>query len=324
MDSLRNPPKHIQIYKRMSHRFPADHPIQKVILTHIKSMEAGYFGESYVDHFLKQILFPKSHAVIKGLHIQIRPGSFLQIDTLIITQKYIAILEIKNIKGRIHFQQNPNQLVRELNGETSTFKCPEQQILRHQKNLEFLMDQLNISIPLEKLIIFAFSSTHIAQPPLHVKVLMGCDISNYLDKLNELPDVVSTSTFKRFVKALTSRSIDFIPKPLAETYSLDWNAIQTGLLCPKCHFKCTTQTHCPSCNIPRKVLQIQAIEDWFYLCKDTISNKECVDFLQLKDKYAASYLLKTLKLSSINNNKSRHYTYSTSFCLIKNHYNKEY
>jgi len=308
----------------MSYRFPLDHPIQKLILTQIKSMEAGYFGESYVDHYLKQILFPKSHAIFKGLHIQIRPESFLQIDTLIITQKYIAILEIKNIKGKIHFQQNPKQLVRELNGETSTFKCPEQQILRHQKNLEFLMDQLNISLPLEKLIIFAFSSTHIAQPPLHVKILMGCDISNHLNDLNELPDVITPSTFKRLTKALASRTIDFIPKPLAETYSLDLNDVQTGLLCPKCHFKCTTQSHCPNCNISRKVLQKQAIEDWFYLCKNTISNKECVNFLELKDKYAASYLLKKLNLNSINHNKSRHYTYSTSFWFSKDMYSREY
>jgi hypothetical protein len=298
-------------------RFPDHHPFQKEIHTQIKSIEAGYFGESYVDHFLNQMDFPKLHAIFKGLHIQIRPGSYLQIDTLIVTQKYIAILEIKNIKGKIHFQQNPKQLVRKINEETTTYKCPEQQILRHYKKLQYVLNKLNIQMPIEKRIIFSFSSTHIVQPPEHVKVLMGCDISNHLDELNELPDAISIATFKRLTKFLTSQSTEFIPKPLAEKYPIDWSSLITGLICPNCQLKITIQNRCPICKISRKTLQKLAIEDWFYLCKNSISNSECVHFLQLKDKYAATYLLKKLELEVLNNNKYRRYTHSSSFWLIK-------
>ncbi|MCM3358222.1 hypothetical protein M3627_09375 [Psychrobacillus sp. MER TA 171] len=54
-------------------------------------------------------------------------------------------------------------------------------------------------------------------------------------------------------------------------------------------------------------MQQQALEDWFYLYKETISNKECMEFLKLKDKHAASYLLRNSRLYPINNTKSRYY-----------------
>ncbi|WP_391119093.1 hypothetical protein [Psychrobacillus sp. L3] len=54
-------------------------------------------------------------------------------------------------------------------------------------------------------------------------------------------------------------------------------------------------------------MQKQAMEDWFYLVKNTISNRECVYFLELKDKYAANYLLNKVGLHPVNDHKSRHY-----------------
>ncbi|MET0959676.1 MAG: nuclease-related domain-containing protein [Psychrobacillus psychrotolerans] len=43
--------------------------------------------------------------MFKDLHIQIDSNSYLQIDTLILTKKYIALLEIKNIRGKKPFKK---------------------------------------------------------------------------------------------------------------------------------------------------------------------------------------------------------------------------
>ena len=288
-----------------------------MISDHLKYTEAGYNGETYVDHFLDQIDFPTPHFIFKGLHIQIRPNSYLQIDTLILTQKYIAILEIKNIKGKVFFQSNPKQLVRELNGEISTFKCPEQQIFRHNKKLELILAQLNISIPIEKRIVFAFSSTHIAHPPEFMKVLMGCDLSNHIDPLNELPDIISLTEFRKLKNYFSKNNSDFAPRPLHEMYPFDYNHLITGIFCSSCEITLTSENKCPRCKISRKILQKQAIEEWFHLCKSTISNKECVFYLNLNNKFDGSYVLKKFNLEAKNNSKYRHYTHSESFWLIK-------
>jgi hypothetical protein len=277
--------------------------------------EAGYFGECYVDNFLKQIVFPKHYTILKDIHIPLDQNSYLQIDTLIITRKYICVLEIKNIKGKIHFQRNPNQLIRELNGETTTYKCPEQQLKRHIKKLHTFLKQSKINIPVKGLIVFAYSKTHIIQPPQFAKITMGCDISDHIEEYNELPDVISQNTFNRLLSLIANQSTVFVPKPLAQTYNLELSHFRTGLICPNCLQKIANKKHCPFCKTSCSIMQQQAIEDWFYLCKDTISNRECVYFLELKDKFAANYILTKLKLDKMNDHRYRHYTLSQSFWL---------
>lgn len=299
------------------HRFPSSHPYLKEFSTKIKAITAGYIGESYTDRFLQQSDFPKNHAIFKDLFIQTGPESYLQIDTLIVTQKYIAILEIKNIKGKIYFQKNPKQLIRELNGTTTTYKCPEQQILRHYMKLQKLLLHLKIKIPIHNQIIFAFSSIHVMEPPEKVPVLMACDLPNHMHKLNQLPDIITPYSFNKLIHFLISNLITYQPKPIAQQFNFDWNSLSKGVFCPNCKIELSQQKSCPKCKISRKILCHLAIEEWFYLCKSTISNGECVQFLDLQNKHQATYILKSLELEPINSNKYRHYTFTPSFWITK-------
>jgi len=165
--------------------------------------------------------------------------------------------------------------------------------------------------------VFAFSKTHIVLPPEFAKITMGCDIAESIEDNNDLPDFISVNTFNRLLKALTSNATEFIPKPLSKNFHLELTHIRTGLICPKCHLKITNHKHCQSCKISINLMQQQAIEDWFYLYKDSISNSECVHFLELKDKFAANYLLTKLHLDKINEHRYRRYTISQNFWLMK-------
>lgn len=307
IDNQRIMPKTIQVYKRLLHRLPKNKNIYLEIEKKIKATEAGYRGECYVDNFLRQVQFPKHYAILKDLHIQINENSYLQIDTLILTKKYIAILEIKNIRGKIFFQKKPEQLIREVDGEITPFKCPEQQLKRHVKKLQLLLQALKINIPVKGLIVLAYSKTHVALPPQYTKVVIGCDISDQMDDYNQSADIISTMKFHQILNYLITQSHEFIPKPIAQTYPLELSSIKNGLFCPNCFIKIKNQSKCPNCRTPKLLMQKQAIEDWFYLVKDTISNRECVHFLELKDKFAANYLLNKLDLQPMNFHKSRYY-----------------
>lgn len=288
-------------------RIPKEQNLYVEVEKKIRFAIAGYKGECYVDNFLKQITFPKHFAILKDLHIPLHENNYLQLDTLILTKKYIAVLEIKNIRGKISFQKNPDQLIREADGITTPFKCPEQQLKRQVKNLQTLLHKTKINIPIKSFIVLAYSKTHVVLPPQYTKIAMGCDIPNHLEDYNQLPDAISTAKFQQLLSFLISQSRDFTPKPLAQTYPVSLSHIKTGLLCPNCAIKIKNRNKCPNCKTPKKLMQKQAIEDWFYLVKDTISNRECVYFLELKDKYAASYLLKSLDLQPVNHFKSRYY-----------------
>ena len=305
IDHPRTISKTTEVYKRIIHRFPMDHPLIPYIENRMYSLEAGYAGETYVDNFLKQIPFSKYFAILKDLHIPISDSSYLQLDTIILTPKYLAILEIKNIRGKVSFQSNPEQLLRELDGEIHAFKCPEQQIIRHAQKLTLLLSSLKIQIPVKSFIVFASTKTIVTQPPKTVKAIMGCDIANHINLLHALPDVLSITKFKHLLNYFTTNATEFIPKPLSYIHPLDLKDLKKGLLCGKCYR--FVEANCPSCGTLKKTMQHEALEDWFYLYKETISNKECREFLNLKDKHAASYLLKNSKLYPVNHTKSRYY-----------------
>ncbi|MFJ7825843.1 nuclease-related domain-containing protein [Psychrobacillus sp. NPDC096623] len=307
IDIPRKPPKSILIYKRILQRLPTYHPTYLEIEKRIKATEAGFLGESYVDNFLKQVHFPKNYAILKDIHIPLDSNSYLQIDTLILTKKYLALLEIKNIRGKISFQKNPDQLIREFEGEITSFKCPEQRVTRQTKKLQSLLQVLKINLPIKKLIVIAYSNTHVVLPPKYTTIVMGCDISFYIDNYNQMPDVISTAKFSQLLTLLLSRSFDFVPNPIAQIFHVNLSEVITGLICPTCRKRMSGQTRCRICNTPKLVMQQQAVEDWFYLMKNSISNKECVYFLELKDKYAGNYLLNKLSLQPVNKYKARHY-----------------
>lgn len=310
IDITRKFPKSIPIYRRILQRLPIYHPTYIEVEKRIKAIEAGFHGECYVDNFLKQVPFPKSFAILKDLHIKIDSNSYLQMDTLILTKKYIGLLEIKNIRGKIDFQKNPDQLIREFDGEVTPFKCPEQQITRQTKKLQVLLKELKIDLPIKKLIVLAYSKTHVVLPPKYTTIVMGCDISIYMDDYNQLPDVLSTTKFNQLSRQLAAKSFEYIPPSIAQTYPVKLADVKTGLICPICKRKVSAQLKCPTCKVGKLLLQQQAVEDWFYLMKGSITNRECVYFLELKDKHAGNYLLNKLPLQPVNNYKLRYYVMS--------------
>jgi hypothetical protein len=165
------------------HRLPIDHPSRKDILSKIDKKRAGYDGECQVDHFLKQVNFKEPYVILKEVNLKGENQSFISIDTLIVTREYICILEIKTIKGAISFQSDPPQLIRELEGIITTYKCPEQQLNRHMKRLRKWMDKQDIHLPNVGCIVLPYSKTRVAHPPKFAKIVMGCDISGFIEAL---------------------------------------------------------------------------------------------------------------------------------------------
>jgi hypothetical protein len=292
------------------HRLPINHPSRKDILSKIDNKRAGYNGECQVDHFLKQVNFKKPYAILKEVNLKGENQSFISIDTLIVTREYICVLEIKTIIGIISFQSNPPQLIREIDGIITTYKCPEQQLNRHVKRLRIWMDKQNVLLPNIGCIVLPYSKTRVAKPPEFAKIIIGCDISGFIEDIKEKQEIISREKFDKFISNILEKQTFYIPSPLRNRYKFEYNQIRKELMCGKCFRTITNEKKCSTCKITTKNCKRDAIEDWFYLWKHTISNRECVDFLGLKDEFAASYLLRSLQLIPIGNGRSRKYKWN--------------
>lgn len=91
-------------------RLHPTHPQYQKLQQELKNKEAGDFGEQYVVKELLQMALLNECYIFHNVML---PSVFpMQIDILIIVPNAIIILEIKNIRGTVHFKNNPRQLIR--------------------------------------------------------------------------------------------------------------------------------------------------------------------------------------------------------------------
>ncbi len=300
-------PHSVIVYERLLQRVPTYHPLYIEIESRVNRIRAGYRGEIYVDQFLNNLDFPCCYTIFKDVILKTSPTTKIQLDTLIVTPKFICILEIKAIRGKISFQQNPAQLIREVNGIQTPLKCPEEQLKRQERKLSLWLKTNNIHLPIISFIVLAFSKTHVSLPPKYTNILMGCDVSSYIEDLFEMPTLQSIETFSQLINKIRQAQSTFSHPPLSTFFPIEESLIRKGLLCPSCTCRIDTLYKCPICKTPRKVMIANALEDWFYLVKDSMTNRECVDFLLLKDKTSASHILTRSTLIPKNNGRYRYY-----------------
>ncbi len=226
---------------------------------------------------------------------------------MIVTRSYLCVLEIKTIKGTLKFQSNPPQFLKDLAGVITPLKCPEQQLTRNVKRLNMWLVKHDVSLPIHSYIVLPYSKTHVTLPPKFAKIIMGCDISSYFEELNEKEPIISRETFDKLILMIASNQTSYFPPPLSNRYLIKYDHIRKGLLYSYCFKSIKNEKKCPNCKKPTKLAKKEAVEDWFYLWQDSISNRECLEFLGLKDKFAATYLLKNMKLKPIGNGRGRRY-----------------
>ncbi|MCK6258408.1 NERD domain-containing protein [Fictibacillus sp. KIGAM418] len=139
-------------------RLPQHHPQRKDIEASFAKYMAGYRGEESIDYVLG--FLPEEEYYI--LHdVRLSDGvRYFQIDTLIVSLKFILLLEIKNISGTLVFDQTFNQLIRITDEKEEAFPDPILQIQRHEQQFRAWLHQhqhhLHLhQIPLESLVIIS-------------------------------------------------------------------------------------------------------------------------------------------------------------------------
>lgn len=82
-------------------------------------------------------------------------------DSLLLSQNYILILEVKNISGTLLFDHNFQQLIRTLDGTEEAYPYPLTQIQQHEDHLKsWLAKNGFIVIPVHSLVVISNPSDH--------------------------------------------------------------------------------------------------------------------------------------------------------------------
>jgi len=151
--------KSIEVEKQeaLEKRMPIHHPKRQIIQTDIRKKKAEIAGEKEVDYPL-QFLDKDKYLILHNLRIKDHNG-FFQMDTLILTEKYYLILEVKNWQGSIVFDSN-GQVIRTRSEEEEGFPSPIPQVKMQKFRLQKWLRKHNLpELHIEALIVISFPTT---------------------------------------------------------------------------------------------------------------------------------------------------------------------
>lgn len=315
MKNARDLPIRIQKEEATLRRLPKNHPKFNKLKNSIEKRKAGHRGELNVDYHLS--FLPSKYTILNNLHLKNGEKEF-EIDRLLLSPNLILDIETKNYGGILIFHKDSKQLIQIFNGIEKGYPNPIQQAERQLFNLSKWLEARKLpSSPMDYLVTISFPKTIIKSDDdtIFQKILHAEHIVNKileLAKTHKTP-LFDEKTLRKFKKTFLKASSppDII---ILEIWDIDPSEILTGVICPYCQhlpmIRLHSRWYCPNCKLESKNAHIQAIEDYFLIFKDTITNKECREFLHIPSRRTVEYILRSMSLVAAGTTKGT--TYSKS------------
>ncbi|MFD1039988.1 nuclease-related domain-containing protein [Virgibacillus byunsanensis] len=261
----------------------------------------GFYGEQKVDRFM-ETYFAHRFTILHDVSLII-DGFKVQIDTILITNHALFIIEIKNFNGTITFNTILNQFTRD-DGHTETgFRHPITQAETIQLHLsKWLHDQNLYDIP-----VYFFVA--ISEPSTIIKVIgneqyianivaHGEHIPKKIEQMDERIEKEGQARIKgqKIGRALLRDCREFEMDILRKN-NVKKAEIKVGVICPKCGVLGMERHHscwkCTKCNMQSKNAHIRTLKEYFLLFQPWITNEECMRFLGIQSHSLATRLLKS-------------------------------
>lgn len=290
----RKKPIKIAGYEALLKRLPPTHPKRMAVKNSLNNANAGYGGEERLDEALEFFDPPYPHRIIQDFSLG--EAFKVQVDTMVLTQSCVYLLEIKNIAGKLQFKQNPSALHSILtNGEIKSYKNPITQVNETAIRMNKFLKTLACPLPVVPIIVIAHPSQIVEDAPPNALILASGEVNFHLSKMKLPKPILSIEELHQLGQNLVDLHRDYQPFPLAPKFQIAQSEIETGVFCPRCVFGKMARTkrswECETCRLISQDAPLDALQDWFMLIKPTINTAECLDFIGLEKLDAAKRFL---------------------------------
>ena len=310
----RNKPPDIFQLESLLQRTPAVHPQFPYWTEKLRRINAGYNGELRVDSLWHEIELPLPHYFIHDLFIQ-KERSSHQIDSVVITSRFVLALEIKSISGLLNFDPQLRQFSRtNKDGSIDGMKNPDDQLRRHEKWLEQFLFQQRAKLPVIGVIVFTYPSSVVQSRAGNRLMIQASGLPHLMEQLleNHPQEFLSKKKTESLAhKLLGLHSI----KPLAPLGLSD--SFMKGVLCPECPGRPLKyrrgRWRCEVCGHADPIAHLDALLHCRALVKTTISNREFREFTGIGSPSITSKLLVGAMMLHRGSFKDRHYIIPETF-----------
>lgn len=303
----KEPPDIFQLQSLLK-RIPFIHSHSPHWTEQLRRITAGFHGEQRIDSLWHEIELPFPHFFIHDLFIQ-KPNSSHQLDTILVTSRFILILEIKSISGLLNFDPQTRQFSRtNKDGSIDGMRNPDDQLRRHEKWVErFLADQ-PFELPVIGAIVFTYPSSVIQSKAGKRIMIQSSGLPYLMEQLlsNHPHNLLSDSeTFILSQNLLELHAAKALVLPTLP------DSFLTGVLCPNCEAQrlayIQKSWRCAICSFKNAQSHLIALAEYRHLVSPTISNREFRHFTHIASITTASKLLKSSKMPYKGSYKDRVY-----------------
>jgi len=306
--AIREKPMKLMWLEALKRRLLEEDPDFSYYHEQFRRVDAGFAGEKKVDREWLELVSPYTFFVLHNLMLINSAQHSHQLDTLFICTNFMLVVEIKNINGRLDFDDITHQCIRtKPDGTVEGFPNALTQTQRHMQFLKVISQ--NYSLPTEGAVIIANPSAIIASHPNTIPIFHVSGLQKHLHSLfKKYPQAfLSDKQLTQFAQQLLSRQLPSkIPAPI------DPSRFRQGVLCPKCQYK--PQMHfargiwtCSRCHYTSKAIFAEALQDYRYLVRPTITNKQLREFFNIPSSDVANRLLRKFQFPFTGSNKDRVY-----------------
>ena len=214
---------------------------------HYSKLEKGYEGEVKFDALAESL--QDERYILNDLLFEIN-NSYFQIDSLIISQGVIHLLDIKNFEGDFYLQSDKLYSVK----SGREYKNPLDQLKRSTTLFGQLLQSLQQNYLFESSVIFINPEFTLYQAPRDRPIIFLSQLNRFLNVLSNTPSKLNDGHKKLAEKLI---SLHQIKNPYTILPNYDYDQLQKGIYCKTCQsFLVTIHNYsfvCKKCGGHEKV-----------------------------------------------------------------------
>ncbi len=241
---------------------------------------------------------------------------------------FFVIFEVKNLSGKLIFDTEYNQLIRQQEDREDYYKDPIQQVNHQHFQLENWLKRhrFNDRIPIYSFVVIVNENAKIE--PKNKGDLISKKVARDTKLLDTIISLHKThkkafftnNDLRNLQELLIKKHIPSDPE-LLNLLKLNREDLLTGVFCPECSRCPLKRIHgrwiCLDCSTISKNAHLQALRDYALLINPTITNVELRKYLHTDSEAVANYILISLDLDYEGITKSRIYNLSPLQTEIK-------
>ncbi|OLO42168.1 nuclease [Alkalihalophilus pseudofirmus] len=211
------------------------------------NLEKGYDGEVKFDKLTERL--QEDRFILNDLILEVN-NSYFQIDTLIISQGVIHLLDIKNHEGDCYLELDKLYSVK----TGWEYKNPVNQLKRSETLFSQLLQSLKYTYLVKSSVIFINPEFTLYQAPMNQPIILPSQVTRFINDLNNTPSQLNARD-KEFARKLIS--LHQPNNPFNGLPSYHYDLLQKGIYCNNCKsYLMSIKYHdfvCRSCGEHEKI-----------------------------------------------------------------------